>query len=199
VPSGGTRGATVGAPLIDREDRRHTHTVDPTPVMTSTAGAHVHDVNPIAATTGDSTDLAHAHAIDPPAHQHRWASYAPTATGNSAWRTYQANDTSANGQTLLVEWSDGLDNAGTGEYPLQEGGPATSTRIHYTQMTDQPSFASGGTTTSLRHSHAYDVGNTTSTSAGSHGHTCDVGSTLSTTASTGQVMPYLQLLVCRKN
>jgi hypothetical protein len=69
-------------------------------------------------------------------------------------------------------------------------------RDTHSHVVNVPAFDSGAATATA-HGHTVDVAATTSTSAGSHTHTCDVGATASSQTSAG--MPYLQLLVCRKN
>ena len=199
LPVGGTLAGTVGTALGDLEDRAHAHVVDPDPVQTGVTGAHNHSINPPSATT-QFTDVAHTHSVDPPSHQHRWASYAPNGT-TSRWATYSFNDTSSLGAVALVDWSDGMDSAGTGNYPLEVDFTATTSSIFYTQMTDQGAFTSGAPSTSLNHNHTFDMGSFTHNSFadGAHDHAVNVGMTTSLGASTGQVIPYLQLLTCRKN
>ncbi|RMH65580.1 MAG: hypothetical protein D6685_05775, partial [Bacteroidetes bacterium] len=74
--------ATVGAPLGNRENRLHTHTVDPGRATTSTAGAHTHVVDPRPTTTSQgsvstlklsggsltwASEYRHTHQVDVPA------------------------------------------------------------------------------------------------------------------------------------
>ena len=75
-------GSTVGSPLSDREDRAHTHIVDPLALSTTTNGAHTHTVDPAPVRTrgtsgltpfldyGGGTQVAHRshdHEVDIPA------------------------------------------------------------------------------------------------------------------------------------
>jgi hypothetical protein len=57
----------------------------------------------------------------------------------------------------------------------------------------------GSSTDQGSHAHSVDIPSTTSTSAGAHDHTVDLPSTPTATVGTSSVMPYVQLLVCRKD
>ena len=204
LPAGGTLGGTVGAALGDVENRAHAHSFDPADCSMSSAGSHTHNVDPVEVTS-DPTDLTHYHSVNPPAHQHRWAVFTPST---HVWTTFVLGDSSTIGALDLVDWGEtsegGIGAENGGEFPIEHAG-ATAQTAYYTQMTDQASFLSsattnsGGTAISMNHSHDVNVGNTTSTTSGSHTHTCDAPGGTSGDATTGDVTPYLQLLVCRKN
>jgi hypothetical protein len=207
VPTGGTLGGTVGAtPLADLEDRAHTHVVDPAAATTSTDGAHTHSVDP-GVVNSSFVDLSHTHAINPPstttgssgAHTHAWGDWNNTSL---TWRTFNSAGTS---QTL-VTYANGIASTGSGNLPLEYDNPPAGLTTFYTasagahtHTVDIASFASGAASVNMNHAHTVDIPATTSTSAGAHSHTVDVGATTSTAATTGQVMPYLQLLACRRD
>jgi hypothetical protein len=198
LPAGGTLGGTVGAALGDVENRAHAHSFDPDGCMMSAAGGHSHTVS--TSVTSDPTDLAHHHSANPGPHRHRWATFAPLTR---IWNTWNVSDVILE----LVDWGDsvggGIGAEGEGEFPLEHSG-ATATTSYYTEMTDQAAFLTGGTTNSagtsisMNHSHQVDISTGTS-SVANHTHTCDAPGGASGDATTGDITPYLQLLVCRKD
>jgi hypothetical protein len=190
VPSGGTRGATVGTALADAENRSHTHSVDPAACTTSVDGGHTHVVDPVG--------INHSHTVDPTsitvtggAHNHAWANFDTATKIWSAWTSTGVTP------QQLVDWNNGVDGAGaTGDYPIEfTSAPATG-RVYTEQSSHSHTVDIPQTNTSTV---TVDIAATTSTTAGAHSHTCDVAATTSTASTTGQVMPYLQLLVCRKD
>ncbi|HUS29708.1 MAG TPA: hypothetical protein VMZ53_14490 [Kofleriaceae bacterium] len=201
VPAGGTRGGTVGTALSDVEDRAHSHSVGPFSTTTSSAGNHVHNV-PLSFSTNQSTlDLTHVHTVDPPPHQHRWASYFIDPTSlNSVFHTYAANDGSTTGAITLQDWDNGMDSAGAGYYPVAAPAAAAtgSTSFYYTQTTDMGSMTSSTANPPSTHAHQVSS-NATAQLGGTHMHDVAIAASASGGATTGAVMPYLQLLICRKN
>jgi hypothetical protein len=110
LPGGGTLRGTRGTPLADRENRAHSHSVNPPSASTSSNGSHSHS---------------------------------------------------------------------TGE-PTKKGGVGLTT--------------GGFIITYGEDDHLHNVN-----SGGSHNHSVNLPSTASTSASTGEVMPYIQLLACKKD
>lgn len=79
-----------------------------------------------------------------------------------------------------------MDTVGGGNHPFA----VDTTQPHVSQY--PYTSANGG------HSHGVDAPEVTSTSAGAHSHAVNLPSATSTPATTGRVMPYVQLLFCRK-
>ena len=215
VPSGGSLNGTVGTALGNLENRPHAHSVNPAPVSSTGVASHTHVVNPPS--TGTSSHGGHAHSVNPPArlstsdsHNHS----ASSDTHNHVWGTFSSAETWRDGNgTFMFDYAQGfgMDTAINTRYAVAVSGNSTGTRSYDTasdthghsigsdthnHSTDILAFnsASGG-----GHNHAVDIGNVGSTAAGSHGHSVDVGSTGSSSAGTQNVMPYLQLRVCRKS
>jgi hypothetical protein len=143
-PSGGTLRGTVGTAMGNLANPSHTHTVNPSSTLTSSAGSH----------------------------NHRW-SYLNTA---EAWYTYTSS-----GSTYAME-------------NFYDGFPATdaddTSGYNYIPVADDVVAVAGGNEiTTTRY---YYTDNETS-----HTHTVDIPSTTSSSAS--HVMPYIQLLICRKD
>jgi hypothetical protein len=190
VPTGGTRGATIGTALADQENRAHTHTVDPAACTTSSDGAHTHVVDPVALNHGHTVAAASI-TVTGGAHNHAWANF---DTANKIWSAWTSNGTTVQ---QLIDWNNGVDGAGaTGDYPIEFTSTPASGRVYtedsaHTHVVDIPQALTSTVT--------IDVPATTSTIAGAHTHTCDVVATASSASTTGQVMPYLQLLICRKD
>jgi len=120
----------------------------------------------IGAKLGDKEVRKHNHKVDPPAQF-------TNATGQHShvWATYNDGQFSASGGggAEFVAWSDGMDSAGTGFYPLAldfKGSPQTTTFFNTSQ--------------SGNHAHAVDIEEETSTA-------------------TGNRFPYIQLLMCEKD
>jgi hypothetical protein len=200
APSGGTVLGTVGTAFTDLENRSHTHGVPALSGTAASAGAHSHTVS--STTASATVNWAHTHTIDVPSHQHRWASYyLDPANGFSTWSTYVLNDSTAQGGAPLQGWGNGVGNDGSGYYvvatPNAATAPPASPLVRYTQMTDIAAFTSGAASTSSS-THTHDFSATSSTT-GAHTHTVATTAATSNGATTGEVMPYLQLLVCRKD
>ncbi len=235
-PAGGTGGGSVGAPLGNLEDRPHSHVVDPAAAATTAAGDHSHTVGPIALST--SSTGSHAHTINVPstasstvdAHSHTAPAAAfhtdSAGTHNHRWTLFDAgtktwfSQDSGGNSALVIDYSDGMDTAGSGTYPIGLIDPPAGITAFYTNemgihhhdgtlslsttsatgahshTVDPASFASA-----IAPVHSHDVAFTavSSASAGSHDHQVDIGATGTTSASTSAVMPYIQLLTCRKD
>jgi hypothetical protein len=195
VPAGGTVGGTAGdAPLGDREDRAHSHIVDPAAVQSTEAGSHSHSAGGVPSTSGAT--VPHTHRVDPApfqisggSHNHIWSQF---FTGSGLW---VSGDLS-----LLHNWNGGSIGGGSGTQPLRATFDTGTSKTY-------------STSTSQSHTHDIDVGATTTAELsdtthshampipadGVHRHSCDVAATTSNAATTGQIIPYLQLLVCRKD
>ena len=124
----------------------------------------------------DLEDRTHTHAVD------------PTSTGTSSvgTHTHSVNPPSDNTSTSgshshTMEVPNIISYVSSGTYPV-----AYREHIHTVH-------ASGS------HDHTIDLPAFDSGGAGSHSHSVDIPSTASSAASTGEVMPYIQLLVCRKD
>lgn len=192
--AGGTLGATVGDPLDDQEERSHTHVVDPPSMSSGGGGSHTHAVDPPPSGTAS---VSHSHTVDVPAfqspfngeHNHQWAIWS-----NKIWRSFDLN-----GDLFqIINWNDGMDTAGSGNYPLAMG--TTISHNWYTGRAGSHSHfldppAAG--TTSNSHSHSFDMGSFATASEANHVHVVNIAALSSTTDSART--PYLQLLVCRKN
>jgi hypothetical protein len=190
LPAGGILGGTVGdAPLGDREDRAHSHVVDPGSVQTSAAGSHNHSAGGVPST--GSAAVPHTHRVDPApfqisggSHDHIWSQFFPNS---GLWVSGDI--------TTLHNWNGASIGGGSGAQPLRAGPGANRTS---TSQTHDHQVDVGATTTTelsdTTHSHAMPIA-----ADGIHGHACDVAATTSMAATTGQVIPYLQLLVCRKD
>ena len=110
-------------------------------------------------------------------HNHEWANYSSTTT---TWRSF----TTTGANVTVQDWNnDGLDAGGTNSaFPLGTGGASMNL------YTDDDS-----------HNHSVSIGATSTGSQAAHNHTCNPAANTSGNADTSQVMPYLQLLVCRKD
>ena len=211
TPFGGTLAGTVGNSLTDLENRTHTHSVDPASVASSSHDGHTHSVDPSGFTSG-SYDLSHTHTVDPdsislPTHRHQWAQvyYNNSAIPSWEWETFNDDGSTRS----LVTWNDGMDSAGSGNYPLEDAFHSPGWNYYYTYnqvvhnggawAIDLPSKASSSASVSMSHGHYVDVPATTSVMNGAHTHDVDVAATTSTSASTSAVMPYVQLLYCKKD
>jgi hypothetical protein len=205
---GGTLQGTLGAALSNLEDRAHSHSVDPASATSSVGGSHTHSVDP-SNVTSSAVDLSHTHSVDPtaftlPAHRHSWANYNSTT---QAWGTYQANGNSL----TLVTWTNGMTNDGSGNYPLEHSPANAGFNAYYTGnpvdtsgsttaiSVDVPATTSGAPINSTNHAHSVNVGPTTSTAGGDHSHDLDLSATTSSAAATSSVIPYIQLLYCKKD
>ncbi|HEY3496780.1 MAG TPA: hypothetical protein VGK73_18910 [Polyangiaceae bacterium] len=194
---GGTVLGTVGTALTDRQNRSHSHAVDPAAFTTSsTEGAHTHGV---PAMQTDARDLTHTHDMN---HQHEWLHLRVETDGTTQYSFYR----SVGNRNVLIEWDNGIDpDDGSGLYPVATTDPGpvgTDAGLFTSQPYEHRSdtalkLQTGSPSVSLSHSHATPA-STTNTQGSAHAHSINVPDTTSTTAATGDVIPYLQLLYCEK-
>ena len=182
IVGGAPGGGPVGAALADREDRAHTHGVLAQSPTSRPAGAHGHGTPTIGA-----SEVPHTHGFASPIqtevtrHNHVWASF---SGGN--WLTHNLDGTSQQ----FAGRGFGTGSAGVALAPA--GGAAffsTSNNDHSHQVR-LPS-TDGADHTSHTHSISLPV-------APDHQHVVEVVATNTLPVTTSQVMPYVQLLVCRK-
>jgi hypothetical protein len=199
LPSDGTLEGTLGTALGDLENRGHSHVVDPPSTSTTSAGGHNHGIDP-PATTSTSAGL-HSHYVNPSNtsttynnHNHRWSYF---RAGTNMWNSYN----SLGGTVNIYDHSDGGDLGGSFFYPIGVG-PQGADVYFYTgndghnHVVDIPTFVSSD---SGLHTHSTNTPSFTSGSIGNHTHSVNIPTTPSTTASTSDVMPYIQFLVCEKD
>jgi hypothetical protein len=198
LPSGGTLTGTVGAGLSDTEDRTHYHNVDPSTAYSTVSGDHTHSVDPPNQST--SMNGSHDHSVSPQAtsndsytHNHEWSYF----TTGANWYSYNSN-----GQNfMLVNWGNGIGNEGDGYFPLAEE-TLVMTKHYYTTLdtnTHSHEISAFDTENAGNHNHTIDILPHNTTHNGDHIHQVDIPNTSSTFASTSDVMPYIQLLVCQKD
>ena len=200
LPSGGTLGGIVGTDLTNLEDRTHYHYVNTPSAISSTSGSHTHEVDPPNSST--TLNGAHTHNIDPPswattsnAHQHEWVRF----DSDEDWWTFDSNGD----LTEMVSWGNGMDAAGENYYPIAVDYSSTAgywpyytaqnTHDHSVNLPVFPSWSNGS------HDHTVNIGLFTSGAGGIHSHMVDIPVGTSETASTSDVMPYIQFLVCEKD
>lgn len=190
LPVGGTLGAAVGSPYTNLEQRTHAHGGS-----TGSDPGHTHTLDAAAFTSG-STSVAHTHPIDPPLlttsseeHAHIWSSWANG--GSTSWFTYN----SAGDITTLINWTDGMDTAGGGSFPIAKSAPIYevlyTNRVVHSHTANVASFTSGAASATA-HTHSIDPPSAATASSGGHSHA------VTTTAATA-FAPYVQLLTCRKD
>jgi len=260
LPSGGTASGTVGVAFTDQENRQHTHQVGSLGVATSSDGDHNHSADLVTSVLPDShghtftygtgtfsigshthlgalpsstsTTESHAHLWDPDAstgtesHNHDWSYW---NSDSHLWRTRDQNGS----YFTLVDWTDGLDDGGSGHYPLQAD--LTGAGSFYTTYTGHnhffnaspsytdsaelhqhsvnfPSYTSGSSgshshsvpaspqeTPTASHAHTVPVIGVSSNTVAAHSHTGSTGALETEPGVTSAVMPYIQLLACRKD
>ena len=206
LPGAGSLAGTVGAALTNLEDRTHSHNVDPAAGSTAAAGSHSHSNDPPSVNSGAGG--GHSHTVNPPnttttadTHNHQWADYDGV---NRTWETWDSSTTTDGttdgGRFVVVDWGDGMDSAGSGNYPLSV---SSATSDNYYTNDDAHShsvdIASTTSSTSSTHNHVVNIPAYAGSASGSHTHTMDVASTASDGAATSETMPYIQLLVCEKD
>jgi len=199
LPSGGALSGEVGSGLSDLEDRTHAHEVNPTSFSTNASGAHSHSIDPPA--TASALNGTHNHSANPPpfdsdddTHYHWWIMFIES---EKWWRTWDVDGFPIN----ITDWDNGMDSAGSGYFPISRTDSSASKTYYTTPEThnhgiDIPSFS---TANSGSHDHTIDIPSFLSSSSVTHAHSVDVPNTSSTTASTSDVMPYIQFLVCEKD
>jgi len=202
LPSGGTVAGTVGSPLANLENRTHTHEVNPASTSTTSNGSHEHGYDTPPGNTSFADIGEHTHSINPPStntnsnsHRHVW-SY---NTSGEDWRSYGL----FGGVVDIVNWGDGMDSSGSGYFPLavteHDGTQYFYTEYHsHSHSVDIAPFDSspGG---AEQHQHTFDPDIWQTFPEGDHTHSVNIPNTISSTASTSDVMPYIQFLVCEKD
>lgn len=200
LPDAGTLGGFTGTPLGDLENRAHTHNVDPAAVASTTVNTHSHSVGPLSLTTSSHT--GHSHGVDPPnttssedSHNHRWA----YIDANEVWRSYS----SAGGAVQMIDYGTSGNEVTllSDRFAVSVASESSSTRYYYTDNdshTHSTNISGFNSSTSGGHAHGVSIETDTGT-GGAHGHSVNVANTTSSTVGTAEVMPYLQLRVCRKN
>jgi len=166
----------------------HTHSVDP-PSTGSSSYTHTHSVNP--PNTGTTSD-SHTHSVNPLArtsttdtHNHIYTYF----NTSENWWTYDVNGNSF----AAVNWSDGMDAAGTGWYPMGIAGTFSTTQNYYTNNDFHSHSVDILATTSTTDSHTHSVNLPTTTSTtDAHSHSTDIGNFSS--ASSSSLPPYVGLL-----
>ena len=202
LPSGGTLAGTVGSPLTNLENRTHTHEVNPASTSTTSNGSHEHGYDTPPGNTSYADIGDHTHSINPPttttntsSHRHMWSYF----TNEEIWKSYGWL-----GEVVdIIDWGDGMDSSGSGHFPLSSR-EKTGTMYLYTDFqshshsVDIAPFVSspGG---AEQHQHTFDPDIWLTFTEGDHTHSVDIPNTSSTTASTSDVMPYIQFLVCEKD
>jgi hypothetical protein len=134
---------------------------------------HAHDID-IAETVSSSTSVAHTHAL--PA----------GTTGVEAGHQHQwwANGSSFNGAGSSITVPQGA---------FQTGGA-----FNYEVLVGSPSYVYY-TSNSPAHSHSIAAGESATSGSTAHTHDFDPAPATTTSASTADILPYLQLLVCRRD
>ena len=158
--------------------------MNPPPRTTSSEAAHEHKYNPPYSTTTVADD-----------HNHMWSHFSGL---DQSWNTFNQLGNSYE----MIDWGDGLDTAGSGTY-MPAWTAYTTTVNFYTDERGGHDHAfdipEGSTYSGDPHSHSVDIPVFNTSTAGSHTHSVDIPNTSSTTASTSDVMPYIQFLVCEKD
>ncbi len=196
LPSGGTTGGTVGSPLGNLENRSHTHAVDPAASMSTTAGGHDHSYGGGSITTDAAG--AHTHAVDAPAtvstsagdHNHQWLA----RTSLLIW-SYDSAGAMIQGLNVPSNIANGSGGPPVIGIPTA-GSHFTDAEAAHTHSTNIASFNSGS---SGAHAHTATLAAGTTSTTAAHAHSVDIPSTASSAATTGDAMPYLQLIVCRRD
>ena len=134
---------------------------------------HTHDVAPLAFFTGPSGE--HDHLVDPP--------------------SSEISESGEHRHYIDPPMMQTFPNT-TAQLMLGTAGPTASISLTHTHNFDMDIFFSDLAGT---HTHSVDIPEFTSASSGSHVHAVSIPNTTSTTASTSDVIPYIQLLVCEKD
>ena len=178
VAPGATIGGSVGASLSDQGSR----TITDTP-------SHLHSVDPDSQSVSIGTAGGHGHNVDPDA-------YAISSSGSHA-HTMGAAGTHDHG--LYLEYSGGY-----GTYGVM--GTTNNTGGNYS---DAPMGSTGShshtvNSTNSSHTHSVDLPAKASTTVAAHSHAGSFNMSAFDSAATGSAavdvtMPYIQLLICRKD
>ena len=160
LPTNGSLEGISGSPLSNLESRQHTHSNSTPAVVSGSVPSHNHSI----ASRSTTTDT----------HNHRWSRW------NGSLRDWTSYNSSGNSFTI-TNWTDGMDQVGSGIYPIAAS--STGTTTIYTD----------------NDAHGHSVGSFTSGNNGLHNHTVPGTSQTSSAASSSPTMPYMQLLVCVKN
>jgi hypothetical protein len=181
LTTGGTPAGEVGVPLADLESRLHAHGVPAATATTDASPAHGHGMPGFNQATSSASDGSHRWAyalLDRPG---GW-----TGLRDVTWYSYTATGSIR----MLQEWDNGIDRTeGDGIYHVGRnfsGDGPSGNWYYYLYTNDSPS-----------HAHDFTTPERALSETGEHGHdVTDSGETGS--ASTSAVMPYVQLLACRK-
>lgn len=160
LPENGTLSGVSGVPMSDLATRQHNHMVTTTPLATSAFASHSHSVG--------------SHSTTTDTHNHRWTRWNGTLKDWISWNF-------SGGEFTITNWNDGMDQAGSGIYPIAASSSGTTTIY-----TDQDS-----------HSHSINSLNTGS--SGGHAHNVPSSTVSTGTAGSDPTLPYIQLLTCIKN
>ncbi len=172
MPSGGTRGYNGGTALADKGAR-----------TISEAPAHSHSVGALTSSSGGG----HSHAVTPNVSVRSGGAHTPTMPSGGA-----------HDHTLRIRGGGGA--AGTfGDYAQGAGSGGTNydsdLPILFARSDHSHTMNSVGT-----HSHSLNIGNSSVAPAPGHTHAVPAHTTGATGATNVDVtMPYVQLMVCRKN
>ena len=94
-----------------------------------------------------------------------------------------------------------MDSAGSGYYPISRS-DSSGFVSYYTELDNHVHSVDIQSYDSSQvgiHAHTVDIPPFSSSSGGQHNHDIDFPITASSTASTSDVMPYIQFLVCEKD
>ena len=193
VPNGGTLAGTVGTSLSDMEDRTHTHDVNPSSTGTTSSGSHNHAANPPP--TGTNSTGAHTHSVNPPS----------TGTNSSRNHYHSVNPPNTVSTGFLSQLMPVLSALASDHFIIaapvhnhsvdipQFNSSTTGNHSHNVDILGFSSSSAGN------HTHSVDIGQFNTGTVGDHSHNVDIPNTSSTTASTSDVIPYIQFLVCQKD
>jgi hypothetical protein len=181
LPSGGTLSGTVGSSLGNLENRSHSHSINPPHTVTSSNGTHNHTIDPPASNTEYAGN-----------HDHIWG----WVDTDEKFYTYDGTGTSI----LMHNWVDGL--------PTSDSYNSSGTSVYIPVGPDFIASGSGDlvpsnefywTQNAPNHRHSYNLPPFPTVFAGTHAHTVDISTFNSDNKTTGDVMPYIQFLVCEKD
>jgi hypothetical protein len=206
-------------PWVTTATGDHSHTTSGSDAVTTSVSAHSHLVDvPVTESVGVS---AHSHTVAATPfttlsagfHKHEWASYEGGA--NHEWWSHEADGD----PYLMIGTSNGLDMSGSGTYPIalsNPPGPRTfhtdnaSSHWHDATVPQRTTSLAGihahnvnpaefASATAGAHGHDVTIVPAATTTSGTHFHDVDTPGTQTTAAATSGVLPYIQLLACRKD